>query len=215
VNADAGNVVELAGAIAGNDAVVSPLLYVGSDPTIIVDALKRGGIKRYVVVGGAGSLEVAPGKNLVDQPTFPAEYRAELLKARDFLNVLRGEAELDWTYLSPSAEFDPGLRTGKFRLGHDQLLVDTNGKSSVSMEDFAIAVVDELEKPAHITTTFHRWLLACGPLTTAHQPMRSFTFADNPLSVRYRVRMSTRTWFVRSLAAGAENVVLTNFSLGS
>lgn len=138
VHADAGNVAELAGAIAGNDAVVSALRYIDSDPTIILDALKRAGIKRYVVVGGAGSLEVAPGKQLVDQPNFPAEYRAESLKARDFLNVLRGEDELDWTYLSPSVEFAPGLRRGKFRLGHDQLLVDANGKSSISMEDFAM-----------------------------------------------------------------------------
>ena len=154
VYADAGNVVELAGAIAGNDAVVSALRFVDSDPTRIVDALKRAGIQRYVVVGGAGSLEVAPGKQLVDEPNFPAEYRAESLKARDFLNVLRGEDRLDWTYLSPSAEFAPGLRTGKFRLGHDQLLVDADGKSSVSMEDFAITVVDELETPAHIRQRF-------------------------------------------------------------
>jgi uncharacterized protein len=152
--ADAGNAAELAVAVAGNDAVVSSLRFADSDPTIIVDALKRAGIRRYVVVGGAGSLDVAPGKQLVDEPNFPAEYRAESLKARDFLKVLRGEAGLDWTYLSPSAEFAPGLRTGKFRLGHDQLLVDANGKSSVSMEDFAIALVDELEKPAHIRQRF-------------------------------------------------------------
>lgn len=154
VHADAGNIAELAGAISGNDAVVSALRFVDSDPTKIVEALKRAGIKRYVVVGGAGSLEVASGKQLVDQPNFPAEYRAESLKARAFLNVLRGEAGLDWTYLSPSAEFAPGLRTGKFLLGHDQLLVDANGKSSISMEDFAIALVDELEKPAHIRQRF-------------------------------------------------------------
>jgi hypothetical protein len=153
-SADAGNAAELAAALAGNDAVVSALRYVDSDPTIIVDALKRAGIKRYVAVGGAGSLEVAPGTQLVDTPNFPAEYRPESLKARDFLNVLRGEAGLDWTYLSPSAEFAPGLRTGTFRLGHDRLLVDATGKSSVSMEDFAIALVDELEKPAHIRERF-------------------------------------------------------------
>jgi uncharacterized protein len=97
---------------------------------------------------------VAPGKQLVDQPNFPAEYRVESLKSRDFLNVLRGEDGLDWTYLSPSAEFAPGLRGGKFRLGHDQLLVDANGKSSISMEDFAIALVDELKKPAYIRQRF-------------------------------------------------------------
>jgi uncharacterized protein len=154
VSADAGDVVALAGAIAGNDAVVSALRYVDSDPTIIVDAIKRAGIKRYIAVGGAGSLEVAPGQRLFDQPSFPAEFQAESSKAIAFLNDLRGEHKLDWTYLSPSANFAPGVRTGNFRVGNDQLLVDANGKSSISMEDFAIALVDELEKPAHIKQRF-------------------------------------------------------------
>jgi uncharacterized protein len=101
------------------------------------------------VVGGAGSLEVAPGRALVDTPTFPATARPEASKGRDFLNLLRGERDLDWTMLSPSALFAPGARTGKFRLGGDQLLTAADGKSSVSMEDYAIALLDEVEKPQH------------------------------------------------------------------
>src|SRR5205814_2054766 len=94
-------------------------------------------------VGGAGSLEVAPGKALVDTPGFPEAYKAEGRAGARFLEVLK-ETELDWTFLSPSAEFAPGERTGKFRLGENQLLVDATGKSRISMEDYAIAFVDEL-----------------------------------------------------------------------
>ena len=100
------------------------------------------------VVGGAGSLEVAPGKALVDTPGFPEAYKAEGRAGTRFLEVLK-ETELDWTFLSPSAEFAPGERTGKFRLGENQLLVDATGKSRISMEDYAIAFVDELEHPKH------------------------------------------------------------------
>jgi putative NADH-flavin reductase len=88
---------------------------------------------------------MSPGVQLVDTPDFPEAYKPEALAGRDFLNVLRNERELDWTFLSPSALFAPGERTGKFRLGTDRLLVDSNGESKISMEDYAIAFVDELE----------------------------------------------------------------------
>ena len=97
---------------------------------------------------------VAPGVQLVDTPEFPDIYKAEALAGRDFLNVLRTENELDWTFLSPSALFVPGERTGKFRLGTDELLIGTNGESKISMEDFAIALVDELENPKHSRQRF-------------------------------------------------------------
>jgi len=106
------------------------------------------------VVGGAGSLEVAPGVALIDTPQFPAAYKAEASAGRDFLNVLRGEQALDWTFLSPSALFEPGPRTGRFRLGTDSLLVDADGNSAISMEDYAIALVDELEQPNHSRQRF-------------------------------------------------------------
>jgi len=106
------------------------------------------------VVGGAGSLEVAPGKALVDTPEFPAAYKTEALAGRAFLETLRAEKELDWTFISPSAFFEPGERTGGYRLGADQLLADANGKSWISMEDYAIAMADEIEKPAHSRRRF-------------------------------------------------------------
>jgi uncharacterized protein len=85
----------------------------------------------------------------VDTPDFPAAYTPEALAGRDFLNMLRGERELNWTFLSPSAIFVPGERTGKFRLGTDRLLISDDGESRISMEDFAIALVDEPETPRH------------------------------------------------------------------
>ena len=106
------------------------------------------------MVGGAGSLEVSPGVQLVDTPDFPTAYKPEALAGRDFLNVLSGERELEWTFLSPSALFVPGERTGKFRLGTDRLLVGSGGESRISMEDYAIAFVDELETPRHSRQRF-------------------------------------------------------------
>ena len=106
------------------------------------------------MVGGAGSLEVAPGVRLVTTPGFPAQYKAEAEKGGDFLDLLRQERELNWTFLSPSALFVPGERTGRFRLGTDQLLTGADGKSWISFEDFAVALADEIDRPAHIRRRF-------------------------------------------------------------
>jgi uncharacterized protein len=91
---------------------------------------------------------------LVTTPNFPPQYKAEAEKGAAFLDRLLRERELNWTFLSPSALFDTGSRTGKFRLGTDQLLVDPAGKSWISFEDFAVAMADEIERPAHIRTRF-------------------------------------------------------------
>ncbi|MCB8835210.1 NAD(P)H-binding protein, partial [Escherichia coli] len=96
---------------------------------VLIDAVRASGVRRYLVVGGAGSLEVAPGARLIDQPGFPAEYRAEAEAGAAFLDTLRGVDDLDWTYLSPSALFFEGPRTGHFRLGGDRLLVGDAGSS--------------------------------------------------------------------------------------
>lgn len=143
----------LAQVLAGHDAVISSVRFVMSDPHRLLHAVRRSGVKRYLVVGGAGSLEAAPGVKLMDTPKFPAEYKPEAMKGADFLELLRQERELDWTFISPSAVFAPGERTGKFRLGTDQLLVSENG-SRISYEDFAIALVDEIETPQHSRQRF-------------------------------------------------------------
>jgi putative NADH-flavin reductase len=144
----------LAKLISGHDAVVHSVRFVNSDPAKVISAVKKGGVGRLLVVGGAGSLEVAPGVELIDTPGFPVEYKAEAGAGREFLNVLRQENELNWTYLSPSAMFAPGERTGKFRLGRDQLLVGPDRQSRISIEDFAIALTDEIEQPRHVRQRF-------------------------------------------------------------
>jgi putative NADH-flavin reductase len=151
---DATDASALAPLLAGHDAVVSASRFQTSDATALVDAVKKAGVKRLLVVGGSGSLEVAPGYALKDAPDFPPAFKLEANAGSEFLNALRREPLLDWTFLSPSAEFAPGERTGAFRLGRDQLLVDDNGKSWISMEDFAIAMVDELERPTHSRRRF-------------------------------------------------------------
>ena len=152
--ADARDPAQLAPALAGHDAVVSATRFVSSDARALVDAVKRAGVPRLLVVGGAGSLEVAPGRLLLDAPDFPDAYKPEATAGRDFLDVLRGERDLDWTSLSPSAEFAPGARTGEYRAGDDRLLVAPDGSSRISMEDFAIALVDEVESPRHSRRRF-------------------------------------------------------------
>lgn len=155
VAADATDAQALTPLLRGHDAVISSTRFVGGiDAPTLLSAARQAGVPRVLVVGGAGSLEVAPGKALLDTPAFPEAYKAEALGGRDFLNTLRAERELDWTFLSPSAEFAPGERTGRFRLGGDTLLVDGQGNSHISMEDYAIALVDELEKPAHSRQRF-------------------------------------------------------------
>lgn len=122
--------------------------------TNIITAAKEARAPRLLVVGGAGSLEVSPGLQLIDTPEFPAAYKASAAGAREALNLLRREETLDWTMLSPSALIAPGQRTGTFRLGGDALLVGADGTSAISVEDYAVAFIDELERPAHARRRF-------------------------------------------------------------
>ena len=154
VQADVFDVDGLAEAVAGHDVAVSAVHFTASDPARLIAAVKQTRIGRYVVVGGAGSLEIAPGVALMSTPEFPAAYKAEAEKGGVFLGLLRRETELDWTFLSPSALFVEGERTGKFRLGGDQLLTDAGGKSWISFEDYAVALADEIERPAHSRQRF-------------------------------------------------------------
>jgi putative NADH-flavin reductase len=144
----------LARLLAGHGAAISLVHFTASDPAMLIAAAKESRVGRYLVVGGAGSLEVAPGVRLVSTPNFPVAYKAEAEKGAAFLDLLRQEPELNWTFLSPSMLFVPGERTGQFRLGTDQLLTAADGKSSISFEDFAVALADEIEHPAHIRRRF-------------------------------------------------------------
>lgn len=151
---DATKPESIVAAIRGQDAVVSATRFTELPAAPLISALRQGGVRRLLVVGGAASLEIAPGKLLLEHPDFPEVYRAEASAGKRFLEDLRATTDLDWTFLSPSADFAPGRRTGKFRLGGDRLLETEKGESAISMEDFAIAALDELERPRHLRRRF-------------------------------------------------------------
>ena len=161
--ADIFDTANLAEVIAGNDVVVSAYNPGWTNPEIYADfikgsesiqqAVKQSGVKRLLTVGGAGSLYIN-GAQLVDGPQFPAEYKAGATAARDYLNILKKENDLDWTFLSPAIILHPGQRTGKFRLGTDEPVFDENGKCEISVEDMAVAIVDELENNQFIKRRF-------------------------------------------------------------
>ncbi len=144
----------LTGLLEGHDVAISSVHFTASDPAKLIAAAKASRVGRYIVVGGAGSLEVAPGVRLVTTPSFPPQYKAEAEAGGAFLDRLHQEKELNWTFISPSALFVGGERTGKFRLGTDQLLSAADGKSWISFEDYAVALADEIEKPAHERARF-------------------------------------------------------------
>jgi len=151
---DLADTTDLAAVLKGHDAVISTVRFKSFQPRQLTDAVKASGVKRLIVVGGAGSLEVKPGVALIDTPEFPAASKEEAQAGVLTLKALRAEVALDWSFLSPSAILGPGERTGKFRLGGDQLLVGADGKSRISIPDYAIALVDELEKAQHIRKRF-------------------------------------------------------------
>jgi len=159
----------VAAAAGGHDVVVSSYGPRDGDPQQLVTAArsliegvaaanrKAGKSIRLIMVGGAASLEVAPGVILLDAPNFPAAWKGIASAHRDALHVLRAEAGksgVDWTYFSPAAFIQPGERTGKYRTGTDQLVADAKGESRISAEDYAVALLDEIEKPKSIGKRF-------------------------------------------------------------
>lgn len=164
--ADVNDVQALTGYFRGQDAVIhsySPGRGIGAQESMekqragtlsIIAAVKAAGVKRLLAVGGGGSLEVAPGVAHFDTPEFPAEYQGGARATAQIKDLLRAEKDLEWTFLCPSTVIAPGERTGKFRLGGDERLVGADGQSRISLEDYAVAMIDELENPKH---TGHRF----------------------------------------------------------
>lgn len=164
VKADVLDPAQVAAAVAGTSAVVSAYnpgwgaadLYdqflKGTNATVA--GVKQAGVKRLLVVGGAGSLYAAPGLQLVDTPEFPAEWKTGALAAREALNLITLETGLDWTFLSPAVHLEPGERRGSYRLSLDTPVMDENGPAHISTADLAVAIVDEIEKPQHIQKRF-------------------------------------------------------------
>jgi hypothetical protein len=143
---------EMAQILAGHDVVVTTVHY--DDGPLLLREIKKSGVKRFVSVGGAGSLEVKAGIQFVDTPEFPEIYLKGAQITRDFYELVRKDKELDWTIVTPSAELVPGERTGQYRIGHDNLLFNNTGKSTVSVEDLAHAMLEEIENPQFIRKRF-------------------------------------------------------------
>ncbi len=165
VAADVLDATQVAKAVAGHDAVISAYNPGWSEPKIhdlflqgsqaILDGVKQSGVKRVLVVGGAGSLYVAPGLQLVDTPPFPAEYKQGALAARELLNRIKLENTLEWSFLSPPIGLAPGERTGQYRVGADDLLPGQGDQpAGISVADLAVAIVDEMEKAQHVRRRF-------------------------------------------------------------
>lgn len=164
VRADALDAAQVAQAIAGHDAVVSAYNPGWKEPRLhdlflqgtraIVEGVKRSGVKRLLVVGGAGSLYVAPGVQLVDTPQFPAEWKQGALAAREALGLMQQEQALAWSFVSPAVMLAPGARTGRYRLGGDEVLMSGDQPAGISVADLAVAIVDEVETPQHVRRRF-------------------------------------------------------------
>lgn len=158
----------VAAAVKGHDAVVSAFNPGWDDPALydrfmkgsqaIVGGIEQSGVKRLVVVGGAGSLFVAPGLQLVDTPEFASHVPPNIVPgakaARDALTAMRGNTALDWTFVSPPAMLAPGERTGTYRVGGEDLLMAGAAPAGISVADLAVAIVDEVETPRHVRARF-------------------------------------------------------------
>lgn len=164
VAADALDAAQVAAAIAGHDAVVSAYNPGWQEPQIhdlflqgtraIIDGVKRADGPRVLIVGGAGSLYIAPGLQLVDTPEFPAAYKQGALAAREALRIVSADAALDWTFVSPPVFLAPGERTGAYRVGANEVLMDGAQPAGISVADLAVAIVDELEQKRHVRRRF-------------------------------------------------------------
>ena len=164
VQADVLDAAQVAQAVEGVDAVVDAYNPGWKEPEIyslflqgtqaILEGVRRSGVKRVLVVGGAGSLYVTPGVQGVDTPQFPVEWKQGALAARDALDIIRKDEHLDWTFLSPAVMLAPGPRTGKFRIGADDVLMDGHQPAGISVADLAVAIADEIETPRHLKKRF-------------------------------------------------------------
>lgn len=165
--ADVFNEDALAEILEGHEAVLSAFNAGWDNPNLYQDflegsksiqrAAKKADVGRLLVVGGAGSLEIEPGKQLVDSPDFPEEYKEGAKAARDYYEIIRREKKLDWTFLSPAIQMNPETehkRTGRYRIGKDQPVYNSEGNSIISVEDLAVALLDELENEDFVNQRF-------------------------------------------------------------
>lgn len=153
VAADINDAEGTAAKVAGHDAAILSMPFNGLDADKVFEVARKSGVW-LLIVGGAASLKTEDGQVLIDTPGFPDFIKVEAEPARQFLNRLKAGVDFEWTFLSPSMFFGPGERTGSFRLGEETLLTAADGKSSISYEDFAVAMLDEIENPQHKNARF-------------------------------------------------------------
>lgn len=145
---------DLTDALRGQEAIISAARFVDLNPDLLVSAILSSGVKRYIVAGGAGILVNKDGIRVADAPELPEPARPNSRRGIYLFELLRKTTGLEWTYVAPSLAIEDGARTGTFRLGHDRLLYDSNGRSHISYQDLAMAIVDELESPEHSRPLF-------------------------------------------------------------
>ena len=160
IKADVSSIDKVIEVSKGADAVISAYNPGWKNPDIaeettmvygiILEGVRKSGVNRLLVVGGAGSLFISPGKRLMDSGAIPESYMPAIKAlANVYLIALMAEKKIDWVFFSPAGNIEPGLRTGKFRLGKDDMVVNDKGESKISVQDYAVAMIDEAEKPAH------------------------------------------------------------------
>ncbi|EIJ37592.1 MULTISPECIES: NAD(P)-dependent oxidoreductase [Flavobacteriaceae] len=162
ISVDVNNVEKLTEALKGQDVVISAFNAGWTNPNIyedfiagsksIQEAVKKASAQRLIVIGGAGSLYTTEKQQIVDMVDFPKEIKPGATAARDYLNILKEEKDIDWAFFSPAIDMHPGIttgRTGQYRLGKDNPVFDQNNVSSLSGEDVAVVILDEVESPKH------------------------------------------------------------------
>ena len=157
---EVGNAKDLGAAMAGHDAIIHAVSPGPNVPDVynrfvalhkaVIAGAKLSGVKRFLGVGGAASLKLPDGTVFLDSDQWPEQFSKEAVKGtRELMYLLKDEPQLDWVFLSPSVFLEPGKRTGKYRVGKDHVLFDASGRSNISREDYAVAMIDELERPVH------------------------------------------------------------------
>jgi uncharacterized protein len=144
----------LAGSLQGHDAIISAASFIPGQAENLIDAVRQSGVKRFLMVGGAASLQTDGGKKVIDTIQLPDAWKAPVMEGIRTLELLRGVNDFDWTFFSPAVQIGPGERTGKFRLGKEQVVKDDAGVSKISYDDYAIAMVDELERGQNLKSRF-------------------------------------------------------------
>lgn len=144
----------LAWSLQGHDAIISAASFIPGHAENLIDAVRQSAVKRFLMVGGAASLQTDDGKKVIDTLTLPDAWKGPIMEGIRTLTLLRDVKDFDWTFFSPAVQIGPGERTGKFRLGKEQVVKDKDGVSKISYDDYAIAMVDELERGQNLKGRF-------------------------------------------------------------